>query len=102
MFGNMPYYMRREAETIRAHQAEKDRAKKRETRPDVNGIMHKEGRKMINLDNIDIRELSPAAARIFEMSDQGALADLFGGCKTIEEINRTADQLAEAFEEEAE
>lgn len=56
---------------------------------------------MMNLMNLDMRVLGEKAQRFFEESDQNGLADLFGSCKTIEEINNVADELyAEFFEED--
>lgn len=43
--------------------------------------------------NIDIRDLSEKAQRIFEESDQNGINDLFGNCKNIGDINRAAEQL---------
>lgn len=56
---------------------------------------------MINLETLDIRKVNEKAQRFFEESDQGALADIFGKCESIEEINATAeDWYDEVFGEE--
>lgn len=54
----------------------------------------------MDIRNIDIRELGEKAQRFFEESDQGAREDLFGECKSIEEINNVAEDLYEEFFEE--
>lgn len=53
--------------------------------------------KMIN--KIDYRDLNNNAKRLFEVSDQGGLYAHFGSCANVEEINRTADELAEEYPE---
>lgn len=51
----------------------------------------------MKLQSIDIRVLNEKAQKFFEESDQNALIDLFGACKTTEEINKTADELYSEF-----
>lgn len=46
-----------------------------------------------DLINIDIRNLSEKARRIFEESDPNGLSDLFANCNNIDDINRTAEDL---------
>ena len=43
--------------------------------------------------SIDIRNLGDKARRIFEESDQEALADLFANCQSIEEIDAAAEEM---------
>lgn len=53
------------------------------------------------LQKIDIRYLNEKAQRIFEESDLGALETHFEGCKTLDDINDTAEDIyADLFEEE--
>lgn len=47
--------------------------------------------------SIDIRNLSEKAGRFFEESDQEALADLFGSCRSIEEIDKKAEAMYDEF-----
>lgn len=51
-------------------------------------------------ETVDIRYLDEKAQWFFEQSDQGALADLFGKCSTIEDINKTAADLWAEFHDE--
>ena len=55
---------------------------------------------IMDIMKIDIRELEEKAQRFFEESDEGALRDFFGDCKTIEEINATANDLYDEFFDE--
>lgn len=43
--------------------------------------------------SINLNYLSDKARRIFEESDQEALADLFGSCQSIEEIDAAAEEM---------
>lgn len=56
----------------------------------------------MKLSNIDMRTLNERAQRFFEESDQGTLNDYFGECKSIAEINETADALYGDFFKEDE
>ena len=47
--------------------------------------------------SIDIRNLSDKAGRFFEESDQEALADLFGSCRSLAEIDKKAEAMYDEF-----
>ena len=51
----------------------------------------------MNLQKLDIRELNEKAQRFFEASEINGINDIFGKCKTIDEINETADDLYDDF-----
>lgn len=53
--------------------------------------------KKLDLNKLDIRDLSEKAQRFFETSDIEALQDLFGDCKTAEEIDAVANDLYDEF-----
>ena len=52
---------------------------------------------MMNLLKINLNELNSNARRLFEVSDQGALKELFEGCEDVEEINKSADVYKEVY-----
>ena len=51
----------------------------------------------MNLQKLDIRELNEKAQRFFEASDSNGINDIFGKCKSIDEINEIADELYDEF-----
>ena len=52
---------------------------------------------MMDLLKANLNELNCNARYLFEVSDQGALKELFEGCEDVEEINKAADSYKEAY-----